>query len=180
MHNFSLRLFSILTFLLTNNVHGQGVTKGLILPDEGFDVCCIYIPVSGLKVYSEPNGSIVGELSPGTPDSNEEIYSASIQAGGNQEQFGYPNFEMVGYEVMAMTFRDARSHFVQLQNGYWLDVEELMAKKLKLTSWMEYILEKDTEWYPNDPGLNLRRNSIYRLQNTCTIERRSLGDQTNQ
>lgn len=126
------------------------------MPVEGFDVCCHFIPLSGLKVYQEPNGASVGELLPGTPDQNQEIYSAYIQTNDGKSEFGYPNLYMVGYEIMAMTFEDAQSRFVKLPNGYWLSEEELSAKKLKLTSWLEYIIEKDTEWYAHDSGLNLR------------------------
>ncbi|MFH6605184.1 SH3 domain-containing protein [Maribacter algicola] len=151
-------IFIISSFLLTNYLNAQEVTKGLILPDEGFDVCCYYIPTSGLTIYNQPNGATAGKLTLGTPDNNKEVYSASIQVNGKNENFGYPNLQMVGYEIMAMTFKDARSNFVQLQNGYWLDIDELTSKQLKVASWMDYTIEKDTEWYANDPGLNLRES----------------------
>lgn len=126
------------------------------MPDEGFDICCYYIPTSGLKVYEQPNGSAIGELTLGAPDNNNERYSANIKIKGDQRKFSYKNLEMVGYEIMAMKFKNTSSNYVQLNNGYWLSVEELTSKQLKLTSWVEYIIEKDTEWYANDPGLNLR------------------------
>ena len=150
------QLFTILTFIASGHLNAQGITNGLIMPDEGFNICCYYIPSSGLKVYEQPNGKAVGELTLGTADKNNEVYDASIQLKDRKINFGYPNMEMVGYEIMAMTFKDAQSNFVKLQNGYWLDINEITSKKLKLTSWMEYIINKDTEWYANDPGLNLR------------------------
>jgi len=151
-------LFTILTFITSGYLNAQNITNGLIMPDKGFTVCCYYIPLSGLKVYERPNGKVVGNLTLGMADSNSEIYSASIQIEDIKMNFGYPNMEMVGYEIMAMTFKDAQSNFVKLQNGYWLDVDELTSNKLKLTSWIEYIIKNDTEWYANDPGLNLRED----------------------
>lgn len=152
------QLFIISTFLLTSFLNGQEIKKGLILPDEGFDVCCYYIPTSGLTIYNQPNGTQVGNLTLVEPDNNGESYSASIQINDEQRKFSYKNFEMVGYETMAMTFKNASSNYVQLNNGYWLSVDELTSKQLKLTSWLKYIIEKETEWYANDPGLNLKES----------------------
>src|SRR5689334_25259395 len=122
------RLVIALTFFASGYLNAQGVTNGLIMPDNGFDVCCYYIPRSGLKVYEGPNGKIVGEITLGTADNNNEIYSATIQLQDLKMNFGYPNMEMVGYEIMAMTFKDARSKLVELQNGYWLDVDVRVSK----------------------------------------------------
>src|SRR6188768_2443917 len=117
-------LFIVLTFIASGYLNAQGITNGLIMPGEGFNVSCYYIPPSGLKVYARPNGKAVGELTLGTADNNNEIYSASIQINDMKMNFGYPNMEMVGYDIMAMTFKDAQSNFVKLQNGYWLDIYE--------------------------------------------------------
>ncbi|MGL1889001.1 MAG: hypothetical protein OCD76_20980 [Reichenbachiella sp.] len=151
------QILFLLILITTGHVNGQSIKKGLLMPDEGFDVCCFFIPTSGLKVYEQPKGKIVGKISLGTPDHNDEIYSAYIQINEEKKNFSSPNFTMVGYEVMAMTFQDTQSNFIQLQNGYWLDIDEVTSKKLKLTSWMTYIIKKDTEWYANEPGLNLRK-----------------------
>jgi hypothetical protein len=163
-------LLMIMALSIANFLCGQRITKGLILPDDGFDVCCYYIPASGLKVYDQVDGTAIDTLTLGSSDHSEEIYSALIEINGQKQNFGYPNLEMVGYEVMAMTFKDARSNFVQLQNGYWLKVEDLTAKQLKLTSWMTYIIQKDTEWYANDPGLNLRESPSSDSKILATLE----------
>lgn len=86
-------------YLLANCLNGQIITKGLILPNEGFDVCCYYIPTSGLKVYEQPNGSVVGELTLGESDNNNEIYSANIKINSELRKFSHTNLEMVGYEL---------------------------------------------------------------------------------
>ena len=70
---------------------------------------------------------------------------------------------------MAMVFKNAEPNYVQLQNGFWLSVEELNSKNLKLTSWMQYLIEKDTEWYANEPGLNLRTGPSTNFEITATL-----------
>ena len=163
-------VLAILTFISSGLLTAQDITNGLVMPDDGFNVCCYFIPISGLKIYEQPNEHAVGELSLGTPDNNDEIYSASIEINNEKKSFGYPNFQMVGYEVMAMIFKDGQSNFVQLQNGYWLDIDELTSKKLNLTSWMEYIIEKDTEWYANNPGLYLREKPSTKSKILATLK----------
>lgn len=150
--------FILLILFCSQLLSGQDYRVGLIMPEDDFDVCCIYIPKSGLKLYDKPNGNNVGVLSPGSLDNNKEIYSATIQIGNEKNEFGYENMHMVGYEVMAITFVDSKSNFVKLEMGYWLSVEELTSKKLRPKSWMNYLIEKNTEWYANNPGLNLRED----------------------
>lgn len=134
----------------------QKFTAGLIKPNKEFKLCCIYIPNSGLKIYDQPNGNPQGKIYLDKSDNNKEFYSAHIEKNGFGENLESTNFEMVGYEIMALVFVDSKSEFVKLNNGYWLSVEELKSKNLKLTSWMDYVVEKNTEWYANEPGLNLR------------------------
>lgn len=96
--------FFILALFVSNFLFGQG----LIMPDNGFDVCRIFIPRSGLDIYEKPDGISIGKLTLGKPDSNNEIYSAYIKIGDNLNEFAYPNFHMVGYEIMAMIFQESQ------------------------------------------------------------------------
>lgn len=131
-------------------------TAGLIIPNKEFNLCCIYIPYSGLKIYDLPNENPQGKIYLGNSDTNNEFYKAHIEKNGLDKELAFSNLEMVGYEKMALVFVDSKSVFVKLKNGYWLSIEELKSKNLKLTSWMDYVVDKNTEWYANEPGLNLR------------------------
>ena len=87
---------------------------------------------------------------------NNEYYTAKIETNGVAKTLESSNLKMVGYEVFALVFEDSRSGYLKLKNGYWLNAEEIKSKNLKLTSWTDYVVEKNTEWYAYDPGLNLR------------------------
>jgi hypothetical protein len=156
MKQISLLMFSI----LSSNVMGQDITKGLIIPDpEGsFKSCCVYIPSSGLVTYNAPNGEPIAKLELGSPDNNGEVYKAYIRSGQGVTEFDYANLYMVGYEVMAIVYVDTHGEFAKTSNGWWLSVEELKSKGLILKNWMDYLVNtKDVlGWYANDPGLNLR------------------------
>jgi hypothetical protein len=150
----------IIFFIVPLIVSGQEFVKGLIMPkpDGTFNSCCIYIPTSGLIAYDQPNGRQIALLEQATPDNNGEVYKAFIRVDNELSEFGYTNFHMVGYEIMAMVYTDNKNQFVKTNNGYWLSVDELNSKGLILKTWMEYLIEKDDilGWYANDPGLNLR------------------------
>ncbi|MEQ8573101.1 MAG: hypothetical protein RIB63_03515, partial [Fulvivirga sp.] len=68
-------VFTLLILSFLQLSYGQDYSVGLIMPEDDFDVCCIYIPESGLKLYNKPNGITVGVLSLGSLDNNKEIYS---------------------------------------------------------------------------------------------------------
>jgi len=126
------------------------------MPNKEFKTCCFYIPNSGIKIYDKPNGNIKGEIYLGKPDNNNEFYNALIKENGIERNLDSKNLEMVGYEIMALVFIDIKSAFIKLKNGYWIRIKELKSKNLKLMTWMEYIMNKNSEWYANEPGLNLR------------------------
>ncbi len=132
---------------------GQELTKGLIMPNpiSSLKLCCLYIPTAGLAAYDQPNGRQIAKIS-------GEGYDAFIEKNEELTEFGYSNFHMVGYEVMAMVYTDNRNGFVRINNGYWLNIYELESKGLVLTNWMDYLINKEDGlgWYANDPGLNLR------------------------
>lgn len=146
----------LMLFFISTSVYSQEFNAGLIMPTAAFKLCCIYIPEAGLQIYDQPNGNHQGEICLGKPDGNKEFYAASIKKQNSEQSLEQENFEMVGYEVMALIVIDSKSEYVKLKNGYWISIEELKSKNLKLTSWMDYAIEKNTEWYANKPGLNLR------------------------
>lgn len=148
-------LLSLALFVVQYS-NAQEIVKGVIMPTNNFDACCIYVPKSGLTVYGNAHGLIIGKLVPGEPDNNGEVYSAFLEISDERTKFAYPNLHMVGYEIMAIVYTAGRSNFIQLENGYWLSLEEVLKKNLTLKPWLKYIIEKNTEWYANDSGLNLR------------------------
>lgn len=156
-----MKQFSIVILLAFSiSAFGQGLTKGLIMPksNESFKLCCVYIPTTGLSAFDQPNGQIIARIEQGTSDNNGEIYEPVIRNGDELTEFARTNFQMVGYETMAIVYTDSRDGFVQTNNNYWLKIEELESKGLTITNWMEYLINKEDVlgWYANDPGLNLR------------------------
>ena len=144
--------------MISNPLKSQDFVKGLIMPGEDFEICCIYIPNSGLEIYDKPNGTSIGKLTLGSSDSHTEVYQSYIEIEDQISDFEYSNFHMVGYEIMAIVYIDKSSEFVKIKNGYWLSIAELKSKGLVLRTWMEYLINKDgvLGWYANEPGLNLR------------------------
>lgn len=164
-------LILILLFISTTiGVYSQEFNAGLILPTEKFKLCCIYIPDSGFKIYDQPNGNPQGEICLEKPDGNNEFYNAIIKKQNSQQPLAQEDFEMVGYELMALIFTDSKFGYVKLKNGYWISVEELVSKNLKLTSWVDYALEKNTQWYANEPGLNLRTKPSVNHKKIVTLK----------
>jgi hypothetical protein len=164
------RLFLILSILLFQTVSSQELTAGLIMPNDKFELCCIYIPNSGLKIYDQPTGKYLGNIYLGKPDDSKEYYTAFIDNKGIEKSLEFSNFEMVGYEIFALVFVDSKSGFLKLKNGYWINEEEVKSKNLKLTSWIDYIIEKNTEWYANDPRLNLREGPSTNYNKIVTLK----------
>lgn len=160
------------TFLVVQLVNAQEIVNGVIMPTEEFEGCCVYIPNSGLTVYEKANGPEIGRLVLGEQDNNREVYSAFLEVNGERIKFAYPNLHMVGYEVMAMVYVDNKGEFVKTNNGYWLKTEELRSKGLILTSWMDYLINKEDVlgWYANDPGLNLRTEPSVKSEILATLK----------
>ncbi|MCE7995171.1 MAG: SH3 domain-containing protein [Roseivirga sp.] len=153
-------LFVVLLSTLSLSLFGQELTNGLIMPNPNgpFKSCCVYIPASGLTAYDVPNGKQIAQLQQGTSDHNGEVYKALIKIGEDLTELDYSNLYMVGYEIMALVYVDKRGDFVKINNGYWLSIKELQSKGLMLTTWMDYLINKEDVlgWYANKPGLNLR------------------------
>ena len=163
-------IFIFTTLLVSSFLKSQEITSGLIMPDTGFNVCCVCLPSAGLKIYEEPNGNPIGDLTLGSADNNKEVYSLFINVAGIQKELASTNLQMIGYEIMAMIFKDSKDNFVQLNNGYWLYIPEIKAGNLKLTSWMHYLIEKETNWYANKPGLNLREGPSTKFKVIATMK----------
>ena len=100
-----MKYLALIALLFPLALLGQDLTQGLILPEEGFEACCFYIPNEGLALYESPGGSSNARLELGPPDNNGESYSARILVLDKEEVFDAANVEMVGYEVMAMVFK---------------------------------------------------------------------------
>lgn len=169
---------TILTILFIINhffIHSQELKVGLIIPNEDFKSCCIYVPSSGLNIFDEPNGKPKGKIYLGEADGNNEYYKAYIEIDGVEKKLKSSNLEMIGYEVMALVFVDSKHGFLKLRNQYWVNLEELKSKKLKLTSWMDYAIKKNTEWYANQPGLNLREGPSTDFKKIITIKGNLFG-----
>jgi hypothetical protein len=57
----------IITIFFLFSIHltfGQTFQNGLILPDKNEDeeICCIYSPKDGLKIFDGSNGKVIGKL----------------------------------------------------------------------------------------------------------------------
>ncbi|WP_108870013.1 SH3 domain-containing protein [Aquimarina aquimarini] len=167
MKNLLLTIFIIIN---SNAIYSQEFKAGLIIPNKKFKLCCIYIPNSGLKIYDRPNGKTQGKIYLGKADNNNEFYTALIEKNGIKKNLEYPNLEMVGYEIMALVFINSKFGFVKLNNGYWISSKELKSKNLRLVSWMNYAIEKNTEWYANKPGLNLRKGPSTNFKKITTLK----------
>lgn len=163
-------LLTILFIIGSNAIYSQEFKAGLIMPTEAFKLCCVYIPNSGLSIYDKPNGKTQGEIHLGEPDNNNEFYTAIIEIDGLKKALKYPNLEMIGYETMALVFVDSKLGFIKLNNGYWVDTDELKSKNLRSISWMDYAIEKKTEWYANTPGLNLREGPSTAFKKIITLK----------
>lgn len=136
------------------------IKKGLLLPasPEQWEPCCLYIPENGLKLYAAASGDQVGVLKLTKPNSSSEFYESQIEyINGTTAEFKFKHFEMVGYEIYALKFRDSKGTFVQLENRMWIDGEEFSQSNLLVRSWFDYALQKEEilGWYANKPGLTL-------------------------
>lgn len=169
------RILIILFIISSNVIQSQEPEAGLIMPNKKFRLCCVYIPSSGLKIYDKPNGKVQGQIRLGKADNNNEFYKAIIEKNGLKKELKHSNLEMVGYEIMALIFLESKSGFVKLNNGYWVNSEELKSKNLRLISWMDYAIEKNTEWYADDLGLNLRKGPSTNFKKIITLKGNLFG-----
>ncbi|WP_282050731.1 hypothetical protein [Maribacter aquivivus] len=75
-------LFVLLFIISFYASYSQEFKTGLIMPNNEFKLCCIYIPGSGLKIYDKPNGDIQGKIYLSEADDNNEFYTAFIEKTG--------------------------------------------------------------------------------------------------
>lgn len=141
------------------------IEKGLILPIDinAWNPCCLYIPMSGLKLYKSPNTKSIGHLRLTNQNQSSEFYESEIKyLNGDTDKYKLEYFEMVGYEIFALKYISAHSSYLQLENKLWVKIEELQEKGLKHKSWMRFAIEEENVlgWHGNKPGIELRRNPI--------------------
>ncbi len=155
MRHFYTILFSILSL----STFGQELTKGVIMPGPGWSFdSYVYIPTSGLSAYNKPGGKKIAQIQLGKPDVNGDIFGAFIKVNEEVTEYSNSNFDVVGYDVIALIYTDIRDKFVRTNNGYWLSIDELASECLHPITWMDYLINREDVlgWYANDPGLNLR------------------------
>ncbi len=145
----------------------QELQNGLVLPmnyDEP-ELCCIYVPNSGLNIYNKPNGSRIGLLTKNVEinKGDQSYYRIYIDRDDSEpEQIDLSNFQEIGYEVWAITYTERNNGFLRIvnnQNNYWISERELGDKNFKIQEWPEFLVDNVGQllgFYANDPGLNLR------------------------
>jgi hypothetical protein len=158
-------IFFLFTIHLT---FGQTFQNGLILPDknENEEICCIYSPKEGFEIYDGPNGELIGRLTRNVTQNTGDqsfyrIYFVDYLTK-TEQLIGLENFQEIGYEVWAITYKQINDDFVNLNiknKNYWLKITDLQKVGFTLTNWQTFLsnnIDNLLGFYANDPGLNLR------------------------
>lgn len=158
-------IFFLFTIHLT---FGQTFQNGLILPDKNEDeeICCIYSPKEGFEIYDGPNGELIGRLTRNVTQNTGDqsfyrIYFVDYLTK-TEQLIGLENFQEIGYEVWAITYKQINDDFVNLNiknKNYWLKITDLQKVGFTLTNWQTFLsnnIDNLLGFYANDPGLNLR------------------------
>jgi hypothetical protein len=157
-------LLIMMVFVLSQTLHSQALTKGLIIPKEGnsLDFGQVYIPWSGINIYNEPNGEIVGKImrdsSSSTQNKSQKVF---LVMQDHWMPLGNSNVKIIGDEITALVYIDQHSDFVKMENGYWISVRELGVRGLSVVNWMQYLIGNSPNvigYYARNPGLDLREN----------------------
>jgi len=164
----TLTLIFTLICLVTDFTFGQSRQIGLIMPIGGDDseICCIYSPKEGFKVFDSPNGKEIGVLTRTTQSNTGDQAPYKIFFIDNLTKKIAPidlkNFKEIGYEVMSITYFERKSGFVRVVNlsvDYWLSEKEISNKNFKVIDWQQFFIENSGDlmgFYANDPGLKLK------------------------
>lgn len=153
-----------MVFVLSDTIHSQPLTHGLIIPKEGnsLDFGQVYIPESGINIYNEPNGEIAGKI---MRDSSSSTHSKSQKVfliiQDHWMPLGNSNVKIIGDGITALVYIDQNSDFVKMENGYWINVSELVDGGLSVVNWMQYLIDNSPiviGYYARKPGLDLREN----------------------
>ena len=161
-------LIFYLLCILTNISNSQVRQNGLVLPENTGDheICCIYTPKDGFKVFDKPNGKEIGVLTRNINTIEETYYKIYFvdETTKNFIQIDIKNFQEVGYEVFSVKYFERKDGFIRIIDqsvNYWLSEKEINNKNFKVLDWQEFLIEKSGRFlgfYAKDPGLNLRTN----------------------
>jgi len=162
------RLLTLFLLLSINLGYGQVIQNGLILPQQNGEeeICCIYSPKNGFKVYAQPNGEIIGLLTRNVEQnvgnlSSYRIYFVDYKAK-TETQIGLEYFQEIGYEVWAITYSERRDGFVKIKyetQDLWLNEKEMEKVGFSLVEWQTFLADNVDNllgYYANESGLNLR------------------------
>jgi len=158
-----LKLAFIAVFILSQTFYAQ-ITKGLVMSkeDNALNFCCAYVPESGIHIYNQPNGEVVGEIvQESGKDRQNKSYKISIKKQGQLEPLEHASVKIMDNDITALVYIDQRSNFVKIQDGYWIKELELDYKGLKTVNWMQYLIGKSPDvigFYAKEPGLRLRKS----------------------
>ena len=161
-------IITIFFIFIIHLTFGQTFQNGLILPDKNEDeeICCIYSPKDGFKIYDGPNGKLIGILTRNVTQNTGDQSSYRIYFVDNQtnteQLIELDNFQEIGYEVWALTYKQIKDDFVNLNiknKNFWLKINDIQKDGFALTKWQTFLsnnVDNLLGYYANDPGLNLR------------------------
>jgi hypothetical protein len=161
LNNAMRAIFAGMFFILTISASAQQWQNGLILPDRSKvkldQLCCIYLPKEGFRVYGSPGGALVGKLK------TEEVYDLVFIHSGKKREIDRSELIEIGYEIWVMPYCEKREGYVRVISSkydYWLKESEIAGAGFLTGSWQEFLIlwEKETMgFYAKDPGLKLRK-----------------------
>jgi len=142
---------------------------GLIMPttNDGTlkDICCIYSPKNGFKVYDNPNGNLIGKIFRNSESENiqESQYSIYFLSNTKEEttRIDLNDLAEVSYEIWSINFFDKKDGFVRIINNnynFWLSEQEIKSSGFGFTTWQNFIIENNgilLGFYANVSGLKL-------------------------
>jgi len=134
----------------------------------------VYVPGSGINIYKEPNGTVLGKL---TRDSSSSAHHNSpkvfLLIEDQRISLGDPDVKIVGDDITALVYVDRDSDFVKIEQGYWIKVSELEDKGLSAIDWIQYLIDNSPNvigYYAKNPGLNLRENPSEQSELVLTLK----------
>ena len=138
--------------------HAQTITSGVILPknESTFNTCCVYVPSTGINLYDNPKGKVIGKIEP-----NSITEKVHLALNGQSKPLADQYLEVVKDDIKALKYVEQKSDFVKIYNGYWISLSELNEKGLRIVNRMQYLIEKSPEvlgYYATGSGLNLRKS----------------------
>lgn len=155
---------ALLSFGLLGNVQAQEENdflnwgQGIIGPEV---MNGNFHKFEGLKLYHKADGFAVGTIV-----SAKDVYSelAFQTEGSDPKPVKSKEFREVGYEQSGMVWYAKEKGFIQIglnssSKGYWLKIEELEYYGFKVTSYLDFMVEKKPTLFPGAMGINLNFRS---------------------